>query len=276
MAEKFRAVRECWIILAGCDDRVVELCRREWQLSGVRVVAATSGDHLIECVARYSPDCGVVLSVPNLDADALLTADHIRQIDHSCPPAILTSRVQTETAVAAMCSGVSDLLDPEAPAAEIMASLERVFRRRRYEERRGERSMALDSGSLLGNMHVRITLQLGPNILGQDLVNGQPVNAARGLLDFDVAFESAPASPLSSPPGVVFASAESFFDTTTGLPSWRFWPSSRLSGNPILLSNMHTNPNPLLGETRSRSSPPASRSIRTIPTFQRGCTQGWR
>jgi phage tail sheath protein FI len=100
-----------------------------------------------------------------------------------------------------------------------------------------------------GNMHVRITLQLGPNVLGQDLVNGQPVNAARGLLDFDVvALQSAPASPLSSPPGVVFASAESFFDTTTGLPSWRFWPVLPPSGNPILLSNMHANPNPLLGD----------------------------
>jgi DNA-binding NtrC family response regulator len=150
MAQKSRAVRHCWIILAGCDDRVVELCRRDWQRSGVRVVAATSRDHLIECVARHSPDCAVVLSVPNLDADALLTADHIRQIDHSCPLAILTSRVQTDTAVAAMRSGVSDLLDPESPTAEIMASLERVFRRRRYEEHRGGRSMALDRGSLLG------------------------------------------------------------------------------------------------------------------------------
>ena len=151
MAQKHRAVRHCWIILSGCDDRVVELCRRDWQLSGVRVAAATSGDHLIECVARHSPDCAVVLSVPKLDADALLTADRIRQIDHSCPLAILTSCVQTETAVAAMRCGVSDLLDLEAPAAEIMASLERVFRRRRsHDEHRGERSMALDSGTLLG------------------------------------------------------------------------------------------------------------------------------
>jgi len=94
-----------------------------------------------------------------------------------------------------------------------------------------------------GNMHVRITLQMGPNILGQDIINGQTVPQARGLFDYDiVALQSS-----ASPPSTVFASAESFFDTASGLQSWRFWPVLPPSGTPLFLSNM--NPNPPLNDS---------------------------
>jgi phage tail sheath protein FI len=99
-----------------------------------------------------------------------------------------------------------------------------------------------------GNMHVRITLQLGPNILGQSIVNGQPVAAAAGLLDNDIVALQSISSPLSSPPAVTFASAESFFDTVSGLQSWRFWPVLPPSGTPLLLSNMHPSSAPLSGD----------------------------
>ena len=87
-----------------------------------------------------------------------------------------------------------------------------------------------------GNMHVRITLQLGPNVLGQSIVNGQSVPAAQGVLDYDVVALRSTGSPLASPPGVVFASAASFFDTVSGQQSWRFWPTLPASGTPFLLS----------------------------------------
>jgi uncharacterized protein len=89
-----------------------------------------------------------------------------------------------------------------------------------------------------GNMHVRITLQMGPNILGRDLVNGSTVPAARGILDDDVVALQSTGSPLTSPPGVVFATAESFFDTVSGLDSWRFWTAPGSKGTPILLSHL--------------------------------------
>jgi len=89
-----------------------------------------------------------------------------------------------------------------------------------------------------GNFHVRITLQLGPNVLGQSIVNGQTVAAAQGVLDYDVVALQSTGSPLSSPPGIIYASAESFFDTVSGQQSWRFWPSLPPSGTPFLLSDM--------------------------------------
>ena len=89
-----------------------------------------------------------------------------------------------------------------------------------------------------GNMHVRITLQLGPNVLGQSIVNGQPTAAAQGVLDYDVVALTSTSSPLASPPGVVFASAESFFDTNTGQQSWRFWPSLSPKANPYYLTGL--------------------------------------
>ena len=90
-----------------------------------------------------------------------------------------------------------------------------------------------------GNMHVRITLQMGPNILGQDIVNGQTVPQARGVQELDIVVLQ---SPLHSPPTVQFASAEQYFDTDLGLSSWRFWPALPASGTPILLKNMNPNP----------------------------------
>jgi hypothetical protein len=108
-----------------------------------------------------------------------------------------------------------------------------------------------------GNMRVRITLQLGPNVLGQDSPNGPP--RARGLFDKDIVVIAAPLSspigalggPLaSSPPNsplsaqAVFASAESFFDTAQGQTSWRF---NSASGQ-ILLSQLYANPDPTKGD----------------------------
>src|SRR5205809_1199736 len=104
-----------------------------------------------------------------------------------------------------------------------------------------------------GNMRVRITLQLGPNVLGQDSAGGPP--KARGLFDNDIVVI---ASPLASPPGslagplafspphsplttsAVIASAQSFFDTAQGQTSWRF----NFPGGPILLNQLYADPDP--------------------------------
>lgn len=102
-----------------------------------------------------------------------------------------------------------------------------------------------------GNMRVRITLRLGPNVLGQDKSGGPP--QARGLLDNDiVVVASSPAnplsplgvpvlSPLSSPltTAVVVASAESYFDTGLGQKSWRF---NQLTGPQIQLNQLDGDP----------------------------------
>jgi phage tail sheath protein FI len=96
-----------------------------------------------------------------------------------------------------------------------------------------------------GNMHVRITLQKGPNILAQDTVTSPP--QARGLLDFDIV---ALHNSLSSPPSTVFALAESYFDTQLNQPSWQFWtvlpPSSSVT--PLKLKDMHPNADPNFGD----------------------------
>jgi phage tail sheath protein FI len=109
-----------------------------------------------------------------------------------------------------------------------------------------------------GNMRVTVTLRLGPNVLGQDSPTGPPV--ARGLLDKDIVVLAAPLSspvgglgvPLLSPPtsplssNAIFASAESFFDTTNGRPSWRF--RSPAFNDPIMLDQLVPNPDPTKGD----------------------------
>jgi phage tail sheath protein FI len=111
-----------------------------------------------------------------------------------------------------------------------------------------------------GNMRVRFTLQLGPNVLGQDIVNGKVLPRARGLLDNDVVVLSGPlmASPLGelgsplafSPPNSplsnapILATAESFFDASAGQPSWRF----NSSGGQTLLSQLLPNPDPQVSD----------------------------
>jgi len=94
-----------------------------------------------------------------------------------------------------------------------------------------------------GNMHVRITLQLGENVLGQDVSSGLP--AARGLYDDDIVVLLSQGSPLSSPPAAIFASAESYFDTVSGQQTWRFNPAS---GPPIELNSLHPSTDPDAGD----------------------------
>jgi uncharacterized protein len=97
-----------------------------------------------------------------------------------------------------------------------------------------------------GNMHVRITLQVSENVLGQDIVNGLPVLRARGVLDSDIVMLEIPGS-VGSPLNVIFASAESFLDTSTGQKTFRFHPMG--GGTDILLSSLQFNPDPKLGDS---------------------------
>jgi phage tail sheath protein FI len=96
-----------------------------------------------------------------------------------------------------------------------------------------------------GNMHVRITLRLGENVLGQDIVSGQVIPRARGLYDYDIVALQFQTSPLSSPLSAVFATARSYFDPVSGQHTWEFVPAS---GPPYQLANMHPNPDPTLGD----------------------------
>lgn len=100
-----------------------------------------------------------------------------------------------------------------------------------------------------GNMHVRITLHLGENVLGQDkvIVNGQSttIPRARGLYDNDIVALSLQSSPAGSPLDAVFATAQSTFDTQSNQQTWEF--ISR-TGQTFLLKNLHPNADPLMGD----------------------------
>jgi hypothetical protein len=98
-----------------------------------------------------------------------------------------------------------------------------------------------------GNTRVRITLQLGENVLGQDPGpdKNHPIPAARGVLENDVVVLQFHTSPLSSPLQAVFATAHAFFDTANGVDTWKFTDAG---GNDHLLSDMHPNPDALLGD----------------------------
>src|SRR5262249_53099828 len=74
-----------------------------------------------------------------------------------------------------------------------------------------------------GNMRVRVTLQLGPNVLSQD-ANKQTV--ARGLLQNDVVVVQQVTSPLTSPLHATYAMADSYFDTGLQQQTWRFLPAT--------------------------------------------------
>ncbi len=97
-----------------------------------------------------------------------------------------------------------------------------------------------------GNMRVRITLQLGENVLGEDTENGQTIKRARGVFDNDVVIVHKLGSPLGSPLDAVPALAESYFDTELGHTTWRFKPDS---GSPIELEALQPNPDPAQGDS---------------------------
>lgn len=94
-----------------------------------------------------------------------------------------------------------------------------------------------------GNMRVRFTLQLGENVLSQDSPSGPP--KARGLYDNDVVALLLQGSPLSSPPAAIFATAQSYFDTGSGLETWKFTPDGTTF---YQLANMHPSTDPQQGD----------------------------
>jgi phage tail sheath protein FI len=99
-----------------------------------------------------------------------------------------------------------------------------------------------------GNMRVRFTLSAGQNVLALNppqSPGGTPTPAARGVLENDVVMIDRLTSPLS-PPGGVFATAHSFFDTATNQQSWRFDDGSPAG---ILLSKLHADSDPALSDT---------------------------
>jgi phage tail sheath protein FI len=94
-----------------------------------------------------------------------------------------------------------------------------------------------------GNMHVRITLQLGDNVLAEDVNTGLP--AARGLYDNDIVALMFGGSPLASPNSVAFASAESYFNTVSRQPTWRF---NLASGTSVELNSLNPSTDPNAGD----------------------------
>jgi phage tail sheath protein FI len=92
-----------------------------------------------------------------------------------------------------------------------------------------------------GNLHVRLTLRLGQNVLsGDPIPNSTALKPKVGALqDGDLVWINTTTSPVSSPPGSgVLYLAESYFDTTNKEWTWRFInpdldspPSSPLSGS---------------------------------------------
>lgn len=96
---------------------------------------------------------------------------------------------------------------------------------------------------IAGNMRVRITLQIGPNVLSR---NATGDTVARGLLQNDVVLVqqltsplSSPLSPMGSPLHASFAMADSYFNTTSQQQTWRFLPGGGATG--IELSDLHPN-----------------------------------
>lgn len=85
-----------------------------------------------------------------------------------------------------------------------------------------------------GNMHIRIMLTPGANVLGLD-TTGQTV--ARGLMQGDVVVVQRVSSPLASPLAATFAMADSYFNTTTQQQTWRFLSPPAA----IQLSDLHPN-----------------------------------
>ena len=93
-----------------------------------------------------------------------------------------------------------------------------------------------------GNMRVRVTVRCSPNVLAQEIVDGLPRSAVRGVLEHDIILIDRAGSPPNDPQ---LAAAEGFFDTTTQRQSWRFRPAT---GNAVELTTLNANPIPLAGD----------------------------
>jgi uncharacterized protein len=98
-----------------------------------------------------------------------------------------------------------------------------------------------------GNMRIRVTLQAGENVLGQDNTGpgGAAIPRARGLIENDLVALQSIGSPSSSPLDAVFAIAHSIFDSN-GDPTWKFTLADGVTNR--FLADMHPDPNPLLSD----------------------------
>jgi DNA-binding NtrC family response regulator len=96
------------------------------QSCGTKIISAGSVDQLIDRVDCLAPYCVVVLCTAQLGRETLETAERIRRIDSGCPLLVLSSSVSFDAVCCAMRSGISDVIDPDAPAETTIAALKRL------------------------------------------------------------------------------------------------------------------------------------------------------
>ena len=95
-----------------------------------------------------------------------------------------------------------------------------------------------------GNLRLRFILRLGQNILGGE--PGKPTLGA--LLNNDVVWINDITSPIASPPGGgSFYLAESFYDSTKKVQSWRF-SNNKSAAEVLKLEDLTPNLDPALGD----------------------------
>jgi phage tail sheath protein FI len=123
-----------------------------------------------------------------------------------------------------------DLAEGRYPPATFGTAQDAPLLGAQYRDGHGRASVPAGGGSgalqirarfpgVAGNLRVRLTLRLGPNVLGG--TPGQPT--VGGLLDKDVVWINDINSPIDSPPGGgTLYLAESYYDAANKVDTWRF------------------------------------------------------
>jgi len=103
----------------GPGDVWVEAARS----CGINLFPARSERELIDLVETCSTECVVGFSANCVDDKVLRLIGNIRAIDHRCPIILLSHTISTEAALAVLRAGASDLLEGDASAQAVVASI---------------------------------------------------------------------------------------------------------------------------------------------------------
>lgn len=136
------------ILLVDDEESILSTLTMFLELSGFRVVTASTGAEALDCVAQHAPDL-IVLDVLMPQLDGRETLRRLRQQNDWTPVILLTQVTGTAQRIMAIEEGADDYLSKPFDPQELVVRIRAVLRRTQAGKQPLQSSRRLKSGNVV-------------------------------------------------------------------------------------------------------------------------------